>query len=451
MPSFQITATRRENPVAHVFIAIPTYGHMDARCTHALIGAKDRLFTENISVDFATLTGNCHVDDARNDMVRVFLDSPATHMMFVDGDVIYSPDSIVRLIKHDKDVIGGVYPYKNDDIGFPYAALPGGLSINEQGISRVAGLPGGFMLMTRAVLEKAHAAALERNGGWQSKGSEKYATRPIAEVFYRSNKPLPIAAGQFTRQRLSGDYQFCADVTELGFEIWVDPQLTLGHIGDKTWTGSLIRHHLDKSGGWASLVKKAAGKITESDPDAVLAAAQTITDAFGNQPWACGPALTATLYSYASQPDVKTVLETGSGATTAMLRLSGKKVQSLEAEPIWGARTQEFLDKCEIKGEGAIVYAPLADRPFGRWYDFSMTYAPDLLFIDGPRRDAPGMRAHALDAMPKGKMPKFVIADDVDDGDGKLLVKRLMDSGYEVEVYEEPGRRMFAVAEKKAA
>jgi hypothetical protein len=405
-----------------------------------------------------TITGNCHVDDTRNDIARTFLDSEADRLMFIDSDVNYSADSIARLWGFDKDIIGGVYPYKNDEEGFPYLKLDGELTVNDHGIGRVAGLPGGFVMIKREVIEKLWRAGVDKFGAWKSKGSDNiYASRPIAQIWYRENVPFENGqGGQFMARRLSGDYRFCESAVEAGYELWCDPQLSLGHIGEKMWSGSLIRHELTKSGRWPNVINAHFSRIksideVEAKGDAIMQAMHVITDAYGNKPFACGPVLCATLYSIASNPEIKTVLETGTGVTTAVLRKTGKRIRSLESEKVWGAKTEEFLEMAGVaETEGSVIsYAKLAQRKGSPpWYDFILGYTPDLLFIDGPRRDQAGMRGEVLNRLPGfGNLPKVVVVDDVDDGDGMRILQKLTEMGYACAHGMEPGRRAFAVCE----
>jgi acetone carboxylase gamma subunit len=41
------------------------------------------------------LSGNCHVDDARNSVVREFLASDCTELVFIDADVSWEPETLV--------------------------------------------------------------------------------------------------------------------------------------------------------------------------------------------------------------------------------------------------------------------------------------------------------------------------------------------------------------------
>ena len=106
----------------------------------------------NISFSVDTLINESLVSRARNSLVAKFLANPkATHLMFVDADITFTPDDILRLVLHNKDVVCGAYPMKTIPIKYV-------LNIDENGIHedplyevKTAGT--GFMMIKREVIE----------------------------------------------------------------------------------------------------------------------------------------------------------------------------------------------------------------------------------------------------------------------------------------------------------
>ena len=55
---------------------------------------------------------------ARNNIVARFLaDETLTHLIFIDADIGFHPTDVIKLLKADKDIIGGIYPLKNYNFG----------------------------------------------------------------------------------------------------------------------------------------------------------------------------------------------------------------------------------------------------------------------------------------------------------------------------------------------
>src|SRR5262249_57481873 len=60
--------------------------------------------------------GDALITRARANLVALFLDDPlATHLLFVDADIGFEPDQVLRLIASGADVAAGAYPIKRVD------------------------------------------------------------------------------------------------------------------------------------------------------------------------------------------------------------------------------------------------------------------------------------------------------------------------------------------------
>src|SRR5690606_1740714 len=108
-----------------------------------------------------------------------------TDLVFLDADVSWNPDDLIKLIKHDRDVVAGVYPKRSSrDKDFPVHVLPGvALQADSDGLVEVAGAPTGFMKIKRHVLEKMW----EKNEHRQFLGSgSKPGDPPYRIIFERT-------------------------------------------------------------------------------------------------------------------------------------------------------------------------------------------------------------------------------------------------------------------------
>lgn len=45
----------------------------------------------------------------RNTIIRQALDNDCTHIFFIDDDMVLPPDTLMKLIKHDKDIVSALY------------------------------------------------------------------------------------------------------------------------------------------------------------------------------------------------------------------------------------------------------------------------------------------------------------------------------------------------------
>src|SRR5688572_25346759 len=95
-------------------LAVPTYACPDTSLTFALARSREALSEVGIQSALLILEGNCHVDDGRNSIVRDFLESDCTDLVFIDADVTFEPKSLVTLCGYNEDIVGGVYPYRRE-------------------------------------------------------------------------------------------------------------------------------------------------------------------------------------------------------------------------------------------------------------------------------------------------------------------------------------------------
>jgi hypothetical protein len=369
-----------DNPRKSVFIGIGANdGTVEVLNLVSLFGSSALLRAARISVTLCVEAGNCHVDDMRNGIVASFLESGCDELVFIDEDVGFDPKDLLKLIMHDRDLVGGVYPKKEDEPNFPVFTNPGDLWSDESGLVEVHGLPTGFMKIKRHVIERLWADEPAWTG---SDGRE-----------YRSLFERGIADGR----RWSGDYMFCRKWIRVGGKLYADPSFTMTHTGKKTWAGDLGSFWRRKHGVDPVEALK--------DGTATSADFRALHEEYGN-PWAASPELLETLWKDASGQ----ILECGSGLSTLVLATRGK-VTALEHDTAYAERTKALLADHGLEAD--VKVCGLKDG----WYDFGGGEY-DCLVIDGPPRGV-SRREIALDRV---KAP-LVIWDDFD-GEKKFRVLR---------------------------
>lgn len=367
-----------DKPGPRVFLAIPTgSGSVSAPTLMGVFEAAQLLPAVGIRVDLHVEAGNCHVDDARNSAVREFLKTDCTDLVFIDDDVGFDPDDLRKLILADADVVGGVYPKKEDVADFPVFVEPGTpLQARADGLVEVHGLPTGFLKIRRHVLEKLAAVSQSFIG----QAGDPLAYHVIFERIIKDGK------------RWSGDYGFCQKWRAIGGKLYTDPEMRFTHTGNKTWGGSL-----------GAFWRKQYGV----DPLNLAPHPKAFVELFDNyaNPWAAKPALLSRLWSEAKDG---IVLETGSGLTSYVMARAGAEVHCLEHDPEWAAKTRKLCEGLNV----TVHEMPLVDG----WYAGELPDRPwTLLVNDGPPR-ALGDRLKLYD---HASGP--VVADDVDEAHAALL------------------------------
>lgn len=94
----------------HVVVGIPSFGTVSTYFMQARNSQQFPLVSS--SVDCIVL--NKPIADARNEIVQFALDQDASYIYWLDDDVIAPPDSFLKLWRHQKDIINGVYWSKSN-------------------------------------------------------------------------------------------------------------------------------------------------------------------------------------------------------------------------------------------------------------------------------------------------------------------------------------------------
>lgn len=227
-PSFEIQPTKvRARALVHV--ATPTYtGHVVHSYCTALVLAAQHCNQFGVFIETSFTPCFSLVEYARNLLVKKFLDTNATHLMWLDADLGFSPDAILRMVNactDDKPVIAGVYPTKSDtESTYPYTALG---PVDKNGLQPAEIVPGGFILMKRKVVEKV----VEQCEEWHAIDCDG-ETHVCARVFDLRMRD----------KRLIGeDYIFCHRIRMAGFPIHVMTDINFMHYGLRPWAGNLAK------------------------------------------------------------------------------------------------------------------------------------------------------------------------------------------------------------------
>lgn len=435
MPTTHLV-TGRASGSPRAFIALPTYtGTVGAQTLKSLLPAMQRLDEAGIGWEVAIEEGNCHVDDARNSLVRRFLMGDCTDFVFIDVDVGFEPTALVELVTLDRDIIAGVYPKKGFNEAFPVHALPGPRWSDADGLVEVAGAPTGFMKIRRNVLETLRSA--ERARSFIGQGG-KPGDEPYYPIFERV-----IIEGR----RWSGDYAFCIKARKAGFKVFVCPEWQFTHEGNYVWDGCLGDWWRKQAGIESPRFGKAIQRLR--DGDASFETFVEIAAGWAN-PSAALPDLLQAVYAAALKAK-GFALEAGSGLTTIVAGLAAEKtgnlrIHSLESDMRWHERLAKVLAQHKIETV-ELVYAPLTRRDGVVWYDPGpMRMASDyaLAICDGPNRDYG--RAGLWHTMGNSIKDALWLIDDCNDPSQFDMVQGFAQAaGRKVELLGDPANKQFAI------
>ena len=82
-----------------LFIATPCYGGMiTADYFKSCLQLAALASTKKVELQFGTIGNESLVTRARNTLVQLFMDGDYTHLMFIDADISFDPESIFRML-----------------------------------------------------------------------------------------------------------------------------------------------------------------------------------------------------------------------------------------------------------------------------------------------------------------------------------------------------------------
>lgn len=376
---------RRSSGKPRVMLATPVIGQPVAGYTHSLFHTAIALEKAGIQAEYCLLQNDCHVDDSRNAIVERFLNSRCEYLFFIDSDIEWEPHQLIRILSHEKAVCAGIYPFKEDNPGYPVAYLPGETK-EADGLIEVLAVPTGFLCIHADVL-----ADVARSCEWFK--PKETSTRKLPLIFERK-----VDGGL----RRGGDYQFCKLARCAGYSIFVDPNIDLAHVGENAWRGNLSHEsrvqRFDQIG--AGLLEIAHGRMNHL----------TLSDmirAWGNEAWRADEELLTALASVKSPGPI---LECGSGLSTLVLAAKNpdQTVTCLEHDPAWAIGVAEAAERYGLKN-----IQVTKTRLVNGWYDEHLTGSDwGMILIDGPPRDLSN-RAEIVNRV--NFEGAIVIADDAQD------------------------------------
>jgi len=140
------------------------------------------------------------VANTRNQCVKAALETECDKLLMIDSDMTFPHDTLVRLLAHDRAIVGGVYMRRGgtgEIIGVPLE------SGDYTGLTEMRQIGTGCILISMDVF------------------------RDLPKPWFRCE------ADESIGENVGEDVTFCRMVRERGWRVWADIDLPLGHIDQR--------------------------------------------------------------------------------------------------------------------------------------------------------------------------------------------------------------------------
>jgi len=173
------------------------------------------------------------LEDLRAMFLTVWFDKvDASHILFVDADMMWEPQLVLDMIDFDKPLVGCLYPKRTLPISWVGSALAGEQQI-ENGFLKVEGIGFGITLVSRecvqAMIDGGHVE-IDTDLTAHTAG-QMLKSQGITRMIRAFDKiKLP-------GRRLSEDFSFCERYKRSGGDVWAAINHRVTHIGDYGFVG----------------------------------------------------------------------------------------------------------------------------------------------------------------------------------------------------------------------
>lgn len=204
-----------------VLIGTPSYdGRIDVWFANSLLGTVKMAYEKDVFVHAIYTSYDSLIQRARNSLFKLAINGGYDDLFFIDSDAEWEPEWFFRLLERPEPFIGGALVKKSDtNEGYTVKLMDKKLKWSEdKNIIEVDGVGTGFLKINKFALEKLWDMSDE----YMSEG-EKH--RMVCDIKVENG------------DLISEDYILCSKWKSLGYKVWLDPTITLNHIGTKKFKG----------------------------------------------------------------------------------------------------------------------------------------------------------------------------------------------------------------------
>ena len=215
-----------------VFIAMPCYDSVKINTMLSVIKLIQQLGKSGIEVGIHTMKSPL-IHQARNYLTSVFLTTEYQYLLFIDSDVEFEPEAVVRMMVAKKNIVCTPYRVKSPDItkqGYTVEFKdPKNILVLAEGLVEIEAGPTGLMLIDRKVFEKI----IENRTDLKIINKATPNAGKSHEFYYNF-----FDFGFKKGYAMGEDVSFCRLVRDNDFKIYANIESPTSHHGGYAWKGT---------------------------------------------------------------------------------------------------------------------------------------------------------------------------------------------------------------------
>jgi hypothetical protein len=212
----------------NVYIAMPCYDSIKIGTMLSIVQLIQQLAKSGIKVSINTMKSPL-IHQARNYLTSLFLTTEYTHMLFIDSDVEFKPEAILRMLVADKDICTTPYRVKTEDTSLKVYTIELEKDAKlEAGMVELKAGPTGLMLIKKEVFEKIiknHPELKIKNPVLPKPGNDHKYYYNFFDFAFKNG----YSVGE--------DVSFCQLAKDNGFRIYANTESETRHHGSYAWSG----------------------------------------------------------------------------------------------------------------------------------------------------------------------------------------------------------------------
>ena len=238
----------------HLAIGTPMYGGMcTSEYTQSLLNLSESANnSEGVKLTTIFLGNESLIQRGRNTIAHHFMNIPdATHLLFIDADIKFRTEDIVKMIQADKSLIIGPVALK----GYNWDEIRSAAINGEYDIQRTGGVFNINKLPDIDMVDENEPFEIEHGGNaFMMIRRDVFETlKPHTPIYTNGGRSLPdgveikdyfrVEINKDTNHLLSEDYFLCHSYRQVGGKVWCAPWVETGHFGSHLFNGKYTRNN----------------------------------------------------------------------------------------------------------------------------------------------------------------------------------------------------------------